>query len=439
MAQTPDHKEMCTVRLKVIIIKSRSLSMSHRFHEARALSRVSLALVLGACALAAQAQSSYTLATLRSSNSFAVTPIVLDSQNNALGTAYYYDSFGSLLFGATGIPVFGGSGYIYVTEPSKWAAGTSTSVAPTRLVKGSHQNLLGSSADGSKLVTFSALYETSTGKLINYLPADDGTRVLVHGYQSPRRVDDTGRLALTFDIPSNQVGVMATQYAGVAPGQTMVPSLLPLGKASGAYAFTISPSGVVGGAVVEAATGFDRASVWADAQLTVLDTKPNRGSVVVRINASGQVLACTLSGVSTLMDSVNGPYLQTSYSKLVSVVFANGTEQAIAPLAAGQYANAWALNASGTVVGRSGPLGGSPYQALTPKNCIGTSTTNSRAFIWRNGVTTDLTTFVASKGVKLPAGAVLADALDINDQGSILAVQRASNGTLSYVRLTAKP
>ncbi len=413
--------------------------MSHRFHGSLGGSRVALALAVGVWALGAQAQSSYTLATLKSANSFAVTPLALDSQNNVLGTAYFYDSFGSLLFGATGIPVFGGFGYIYVTEPSKWAAGNSTSVSPTRLVKGAHQNLLGSSQDGSKLVTFSGLYETSTGKLINYLPADDGTRVLVHGFQSPRNVDDTGRLALTFDIPSDQVGVAAVEYASVVPGQSMVPSLLPLGNASGAYAITLSPTGVVGGAVLEAQTGFYRAAVWANAQLKVLDTQLNRGSTVVRINAAGQVLACTLSGVSTPVDGANGPYLQTTYSKPVPVVFANGTEQAIAPLSAGQTANAWALNASGAVVGRSGPYVATSFQALTPQNCIGTATTNSRAFIWRNGVTTDLTTYVAAKGVKLPTGSVLADAVDINDQGSILAIQRASNGTLSYVRLTAKP
>jgi len=91
------------------------------------------------------------------------------------------------------------------------------------------------------------------------------------------------------------------------------------------------------------------------------------------------------------------------------------------------------------VVGRSGPLSVQQYLPLSPQYCTGTSSSSSRAFIWRNGVTTDLTTWVASKGVKLPAGAVLADAYDINDAGSILAIQRASNGTLSYVRLTAKP
>ncbi len=413
--------------------------MSHPSGGARALVRTTLSLALCLAALAAQAQSSYTLATLKSANRFAARPLGLDKQNNALGTASYYDSFGLLAFGATGIPVFGGFGYIYVTAPSKWAAGTSTSVTPTRLVKETQQSLLGSSPNGSKLMTFSALYETSTGKLINYLPGGNGTLQVVHSYQSPRNVDDTGRLALTFDVYSAQPGVPSVQRAALVDGQTMAVNLLPLGTATAAWTDTISPSGVVAGAVVEAQTGFDRAATWANGQLAVLDTRPNRGSRAVRMNEAGQVLACALSGVSTPMDSVNGPYLQTTYRDPVSLVFANGSEQAIAPLAAGEVANAWAINASGTVVGRSGPLSYSPYQALTPKNCTGTDTTSSRAFIWRNGVTTDLTTFVAGKGVKLPAGAVLADAYDINDQGSILAVQRASNGTLSYVRLTAKP
>jgi uncharacterized membrane protein len=415
--------------------------MSHRFHEARGLSRVSLALVLGACALGAQAQSSYTLATLRSSNSFAVTPIVLDSQNNALGTAYYYDSFGSLLFGATGIPVFGGSGYIYVTEPSKWAAGTSTSVAPTRLVKGAHQNLTSASADGSKLLTASGLYEAATGKLIYYVSdLQVGISQQPGNYQRVRNGANDGSVAITFDIFSSEPLTPSVRRGAVVHGTSQIPVLLPLGNHLSSTASAISASGsLVGGTVVETSTGFGRAAVWTNEQLSVLDSKPNRGSNVMRINAVGQALVCAVSGVSTLTDSVNGPYLQTTYRNPVSVVFSNGGEQAIAPLAAGQVANAWAINASGTVVGRSGPESASPYVAYSPQNCIGTATTNSRAFIWRNGVTTDLTTFVASKGVKLPAGAVLADAMDINDQGSILAVQRASNGTLSYVRLTAKP
>ncbi len=415
--------------------------MSHRFHGVPALLRLTLALALGLCALGAQAQSSYTLTTLKASNSFAVTPIALDSQNNALGTAYYYDSFGLLTFGATGIPVFGGFGYVYVTEPSKWAAGTSTSVAPTRLVKGAHQNLISTSADGSKLVTSSGLYEAATGKLVYYVSdLKVGISQQVSFYQWPRMVANDGSVAITFDIFSSQPLTPSVRRGAVVHGTSQIPVLLPLGDHLSSTAGAISPSGsLVGGTVLETSTGFDRAAVWTNEQLSVLDSQPNRGSNVMRINAVGQALACTLSGVSTPMDSVNGPYLQTIYSKPVPVVFANGAEQAIAPLSAGQVANAWAINASGTVVGRSGPLGGSPYLALSPQNCIATATTNSRAFIWRQGVTTDLTTFVAGKGVKLPAGAVLADAMDINDQGSILALQRASNGTLSYVRLTAKP
>jgi uncharacterized membrane protein len=419
--------------------------MSHPARHPRA--QVALAALALACSTlltlgSAQAQSSYTLATLKSSNSFAVTPLALDSQNNVLGTAYYYDSFGSLLFGAEGIPLFGGMGYIYVTEASKWPAGTSTSVSPTRVIKsGTHQSLMAASADGSKLATFSALYETASAKLIYYISdLNVGMQQQVTSYKSPRMVANDGSLALTVDVYSDAPGVSAVRRAGVTRGTLQASFLLPLGNYTSSTAGTISPSGaIVGGTVVEPSTGFDRAAVWISEQLSVLDSKPNRGSSVTRLNATGQALACTLAGVSTLVNGANGPYFQIGYSKPVHVLITNGVEQAIAPLTAGQVATAWALNASGTVVGRSGPLSVQQYLPLSPQYCTGTASSSSRAFIWRNGVTTDLTTWATSKGVKLPTGAVLADAYDINDAGSILAIQRASNGTLSYVRLTAKP
>ncbi len=418
------------------------------FHTARhPRAQVAVAALAMACSTlltlgSALAQSSYTLATLKSSNSFAVTPLALDSQNNVLGTAYYYDSFGSLLNGAVGIPVFAGFGYIYVNDASKWAAGTSTSVSPTRLLNtGIHQALMAASVDGSKLATFSALYEMATAKLYYYTSdLNVGTQQQVTSFKSPRMVANDGSLALTFDVYSNAPGVAAVRRAGVTRGTLQAGFLLPLGAYASSTAGTVSPSGaIVGGSVVEPSTGFDRAAVWTNEQLSALDSKPNRGSSVMRVNATGQALVCTLAGVSTLVNGANGPYFQVGYSQPVHVLMTNGVEQAIAPLAAGQVATAWALNASGTVVGRSGPLSVPSYQSLSPQNCTGTASTNSRAFIWRNGVTTDLTTWATSKGVKLPTGAVLADAYDINDAGSILAIQRASNGTLSYVRLTAKP
>jgi hypothetical protein len=413
----------------------------------RALPQLAVAALAIACSTllslgSAQAQSSYSLTALKASNSFAITPLVLDNQNNVLGTAYYYDSYGSLLYGAVGIPVLGGSGYVYVPDASKWAAGTGASVSPTRLVKtGIHQAMVSASADGSKLATFSALFETATGKLIYYTSdLNTGTLQQTTSYKSPRMLANDGSLALTFDVYSSTGSEQPVRRAGLTRGTLQAAFLLPQGNYTSSTAGTMSPSGaMVGGTVVEPTTGFNRAAVWTQEQLAVLDAKPNRGSSVARLNATGQALVCTLAGVSTLVNGANGPYFQVGYSKPAHVLITNGAEQAIAPLAAGQVATAWALNASGTVVGRSGPLSVQQYLPLSPQYCTGTSSSSSRAFIWRNGVTTDLTTWVASKGVKLPAGAVLADAYDINDAGSILAIQRASNGTLSYVRLTAKP
>jgi hypothetical protein len=97
------------------------------------------------------------------------------------------------------------------------------------------------------------------------------------------------------------------------------------------------------------------------------------------------------------------------------------------------------MNASGTVVGQI-----SRYPAyigfLHQSHAISIwNGDEGRAFIWKNGVMTDLTTLVANKGVKVPAGAVFINAVSINDKGSIAAIYRDTSGELSLVRLTAKP
>jgi hypothetical protein len=431
---------MYAVRLDVITIKLRSIAMSRLLQGAPALSRLGWALALGLCALGAQAQSGYTLNTLKASNSLGARPALLDDKNNALGTAQYYDGYGLLAFGASGIPTFGGFGFIYVPEPSKWAASTSATVTPTRLVKGARQALLAASPDGSKLLTFSGLYEASTGKLISYLPnRGSGEPYVLSDFASPRRVSNDGRVAASLEIFSSEPFVPSVKRAGVLQGVPLSSRVLPWGNNLSAAAGTVSPTGVIGGMVVEPQTEFQRAAIWVNEQLTVLDTQPNRGSAVQRINAAGEVLMCTLQGSSNVITNEVGSYIQTVYRNPVHVVWRNGVERVIQPLVPGEVASALAINASGTVVGRSGPASPPAYQAYTPQECIGTAGAGTRAFIWRDGVTTDLSTWVTSKGVRLPAGSVLVDAYEINDQGSILAVLRASNGTTSNVRLTAKP
>jgi hypothetical protein len=399
---------------------------------ARAALSMGCAATLALAAGGAQAQSGYTLTALKGPNSQAITPLVLDAQNNVLGTAYYYSGIGVASFPGTSlaVPLFGGLATFYDPAPSRWAATTATTVTPKRIGTFTGQ-LSSASDDGSKLLVAMRLLDSSSGQILA-----DFTGAQIAG-QTPVQLSPTYRSHVVandgrvlFNANGGQLGTGVWQGSGLS-GQ-----LLPGAGGSPTYGETMRGDVVAGNVTESVLAPVQRAAVWRAGQLTVVDKQAGRGSSAQRVSASGHVLMCVMD---TATGTGNGAY--APYSRPRSVVQQpDGTEQEVTALQAGQGARAWAMNASGTVVGRMGAGGSGGVLTPSPYYCppVG-DTATSRAFIWRNGVTTDLTTWVTSKGVKLPTGAVLADAFDINDAGSILAIQRASNGTLSYVRLTAKP
>jgi hypothetical protein len=407
---------------------------------ARTARWIARAALLAAAAGGAQAQSSYTLSALKGPNSQAITPLVLDAQNNVLGTAYYYAGIGvaAIPGSALAVPLFGGLSTLYEPAPTRWAATTASSTTARRI--GTFTGWLsGASDDGSKLLVAMRLLDGRSGQILA-----DFTGSQIAG-QTPVQLSPTYRAhsvandgRVLFNVNGGQLGTGVWQGSGLS-GQ-----LLPGAGNAPSYGETLRGSEVVAGNVSQGAPApYQRAAVWRAGQLTVVDTQPGRGSSAQRVSATGHVLMCVMDATTqTVNDEVIGTYAYAPYSRARSVVLQpDGTEQEISALQAGQGARAWAMNASGTVVGRMG-AGGQSGGVLTPSPYYcppAGDTATSRAFIWRNGVTTDLTTWATGKGVKLPTGAVLADAFDINDAGSILAIQRASNGTLSYVRLTAKP
>jgi hypothetical protein len=235
---------------------------------------------------------------------------------------------------------------------------------------------------------------------------DDAGHLAVNGVRRSYVLDLSARLGATTDASLN------------TPIQ--LPPPLPVGTDAESRVRVMASVNLLAGEVrPDPASYFDDSldlgngrtvnpALWVNGRLQVIDRKQGRA---IGVNQAGQVL------------------LQRA-NKVYSVWF-NGQETAVAPLVNGEVVVPHAINASGVVVGRSGlPAGNYPdvdgYR-------------NGKAFIWRNGVSSNLNQWVASKGLKLPSGSVLEDALDINDAGSIVAVLKSSGGTRSVVRLQAKP
>jgi uncharacterized membrane protein len=338
-------------------------------------------------------------------------------------------------------------GWLYNTYAVRWPASTAASVSASKLTGTQTGALRAASTDGNTIVVDGQfmVYSTATGKKTAtlYPPKLAGTLAVVN---------------IPIMVGIGNGGTAALNYALVELGYTPEPQeeraglwktgsdgqTLPFGGYVGARAVSVNGQGQVAGVVYEQGLPTQRAAVWTNGALTVIDHAPGRGSAALAVNQAGQVLLRT-SPVTvdsdTLIDGYGNPFVYTRlrYSAPSYVVSLNGVETPITP-SNGQVVVPSALNAAGVVVGRMGAVGvDNGYYTPSPLTLATLDAVPGRAFIWKNGVTTDLTTLVASKGVKLPTGAVLDDAIAINDQGSIVAKMRAANGTLSFVRLTAKP
>lgn len=163
--------------------------------------------------------------------------------------------------------------------------------------------------------------------------------------------------------------------------------------------------GQVRGAFVDAAGNYyqtQHAAHWSNGALDwVLPETPLTRSDAVGISESGQVLI---------------RYFDDYYQPSAGAVWADGV---LTPLSPGKQVKVFDINASGVVAGQVG----------------------ERAVIWKNGVEIDLTELAVSKGAKLPAGVVLAEALRINDAGSVLVSYRTTADPYGYYfgRLNATP
>ena len=350
--------------------------------------------------------------------------LLLDAQNRVQGQTDFFQRYRLEKNRHGGwLPKLMGLRIVAVREPAPavWSDTPRAKVSPARHGP-RHARWFGASPSGDQWLmlldgpdeTLCVLDQT-TGARHVLQKTTDGYPIDRHiGFnpQAEVAVNDQGWVASSYrkEIPGLMPGYRPALWR---PGRAGQP--LPMHRAfEGARAYLINAQGTVAGEAYEAVTGHQRAVRWVSGgPMEVLDTRPDWASAPVSINDAGQILLRSWRR--------HGRNDEASWS-----VVLNGTITPVMSNMPGFKAVAQAMNASGTVVGFLRPMTRSPWGQATP---------STRAFIWKNGVMTDLTRFVTSKGVKLPEGVVLSQALAINDQDSIVAAYLDERQNTIQVRL----
>ena len=384
---------------------------------------------------ALQAQSTYVMSTLVVPSGRFVQPQTVDAKHRVWGSASFQEGLG-LLPGS-----FWGFGPVYRPALVRWPATPGQTVVGSRVSGSVGGPLRAASADGGLLVASvgpAVVVDAFTGRsrvALRYPRAPGGSEPV--SSPSVQGVSNDGQLLVNYTLGSvrqhdARTGLWRRDNEAVA---------LPLGAHVGQKGLSIHADGAVAGLVYQAGNFNERAAIWVGGALQVLDQQPGRGSAALALNAQGHVLmrVCVqqershFDGATTRVHSVYGP--------VGHVVHQRGSETPLLPAANGDVLVPQAMNAAGVVVGRMGPRKPrvSEFQVSGPSASPDEEARPGRAFLWQAGRLHDLNDWVAARGVTLPRGAVLQDALALNDAGSILAILREADGTLRHVRLLARP
>ena len=395
---------------------------------------------LALLALAAQAQTSYVMTTLKPAASSAPMPsgqqYVLENTDRVVSHSDYELGYRWPMC----IPLVGcfAGAKTYTTNAAYWPASTATSVAPVKMSSVGLQDISSSQASyGEVGVAVSPdgrifagapdpMVFNASGVLIgmpNQVAGEYDIRGQFNQGKVPKRgIDNRGVVVVNqygeiylWDLSSRLNRTTDTTLDDTMPFQ---PTLDKQGYRGARVNDMIGIGWMVGevwpqsdqviGECRDDGIASCWPTVWENGRLRVIDQRIGR---IVATNPQRQLVIERLNNVYT--------------------VWTNGTEKTIAPLTPGHFAVPSGINAAGVVVGRSGSS--IDYAPGLYKYAGG------RAFIWTNGSTQDLTNYVNARGAKLPSGSVLEDARAINDKGSIVAVLRNWLGTRSTVRLTARP
>jgi hypothetical protein len=375
--------------------------------RARRLAHALPALMLAVGSNASQAQSSYTLTILRTPNGNGAVPYDMNNAGKVVGSY--------LVLGITPGPT---PTLKYRTTGVTWSGSTAASVTGVK-VASSYVPLKMNQSDSTVGFKSSASYFTldgdpvieKSGKLttLSFTGVTDAPYKVVLG-----GINIAGVVAGTdFTFGQSALIYKAGQFT----------RLERLANHISTFGNSINDLEQVAGAVqldgseLAPGTYYDmRAAVWTNGKLSWVGESQTEARA---INNAGQVLVARTADIPSAgsvslahWGLYDGSQTKGSASvRLGSSVQTIGRED--------QVVNPSGMNNAGTVVG-----------------CV-----DGVPFIWKNGVLLDLLTEITSKGIKLPAGALLDCPAAINDSGSILtSYQTNRNSTLrTWVRINAKP
>jgi uncharacterized membrane protein len=388
----------------------------------------------------AQAQSSYTLSVLSKPSSHkTAAPVVLDAAGNAYGagsyyvrTVYQFDQVPSCWICA-----------VYSQQEVKWPASTASTVSGILGLKDFLP--LAVSADGSILAGVAGLESLGNNGNRFVAPIGSEGRPDTQGsYTDKTGVKRNGVLS-TVPAPEGYTGFTfnGMNNAGVIAGNN----------------YPLNQVGVRG----------PDAMVWEQGTYTFMDEPPrslidlqtpaainDRQQVAVNVSSSRASDLALRKSTVTLWSAREGTR-QTALGGLTGVkaVGINQAGQVLIrgidfvaprPIATHVWQNDVLTVVTGSVVKGQEVYGNAINDSGTVVGCLyNYNRTLSRAaftpFIWQRGVMENLTTHLASKGLKLPSGQALGCPYAINNAGTILTsmYQVSNEKNTKWVRINALP
>jgi hypothetical protein len=404
-------------------------------HLTRVTSLCALALLTAAVNAPAIAQSRFGVSTLKPPflGKLQANQLI-DNQNRVFASVSHYRSAGF---------AFDYDGRLrwvtnYDDYPSIWAASTSASLSPTKLLNIKYLSVVGISQQGSKMLVeqpisltdsatrVSVVYDTASRQPVNYVV--NGIASANLGSRSPASsVNDQGWAAGSITTTIDAIGRTQTVAARWRPGQAaQLLQMLP--DMTGSSAASINAAGEVAGEVAQTLPDgrtISRAAKWrVDGTLQILDTSAEGGSSAKSIADNGTVLVVRFipRGGSGAGDTSLA--LHTAGGQVQVLPTTTPDADGYRTHLVGHHS----LSPDGdTVVGSLYLFGPNAQQGA------------QRAFIFKDGVMSDLTAYATARGVKLPSGEHLSAATSVNAQGSITTGYDTADGKFMALKLTAQP
>ena len=371
----------------------------------------------------AQAQSDYTLTTLKSPNTYGMR--VTDMDNTGKVVRHTYDQVlvlaGNYVFGSVNLE------YWPRIRAASWSATRSSTVTGVRgaskygPIKANQAGMTvgQTTTEAPKYQERYVLPALEKGGKVTVLDKD---QIFSDIFTRIGGINLQGQVVATAKLNRAPVGTTFTRSNHRHAVLLSSSGIMPLDREGHASATGrgINDLGQGVGSVLPN-SGAIRAAIWVDGKITRLGEDFTEA---MAINNAGQILVVRNALSSAINENGDGqiatpegPKTGSASLWLETQTTPIGTEQ--------QLVKPTAMNNSGTVVGCADGV----------------------SFIWKNGVMLDLLKEVTSKGAKLPAGATIDCPVAINDAGSMVSLMTypvASSGpyptfNVAWIRLNATP